>query len=74
MDTLLLSVGLLPENTLSEEAGIELHPRTHGRRWMNIYRPPFPAYLPAAMFSTFMIWWISSRPKGKKPVKPPPVF
>ena len=30
VDTLLLSVGLLPENTLSEEAGIELHPRTRG--------------------------------------------
>lgn len=29
-DTLLLSVGLIPENSLSEEAGIPLHPRTKG--------------------------------------------
>lgn len=29
-DTLLLSVGLIPENSLSEEAGIPLHPRTRG--------------------------------------------
>jgi NADPH-dependent 2,4-dienoyl-CoA reductase/sulfur reductase-like enzyme len=30
VDTLLLSVGLIPENGLSEEANIELHPRTKG--------------------------------------------
>ena len=30
VDTLLLSVGLVPENYLSEEAGIRLHPRTRG--------------------------------------------
>jgi NADPH-dependent 2,4-dienoyl-CoA reductase/sulfur reductase-like enzyme len=30
VDTLLLSVGLIPENSLSEEAGIPLHPRTKG--------------------------------------------
>lgn len=30
VDTLLLSVGLVPENYLSEEAGIALHPRTRG--------------------------------------------
>lgn len=30
VDTLLLSVGLIPENTLSEEANIELHPKTKG--------------------------------------------
>ncbi|MDD2972594.1 MAG: FAD-dependent oxidoreductase [Lachnospiraceae bacterium] len=29
-DTLLLSVGLIPENGLSEEAEIQLHPRTRG--------------------------------------------
>lgn len=30
VDTLLLSVGLIPENTLSEEAAIGLHPKTQG--------------------------------------------
>jgi NADPH-dependent 2,4-dienoyl-CoA reductase/sulfur reductase-like enzyme len=30
VDTLLLSVGLIPENGLSEEAGIALHPKTRG--------------------------------------------
>lgn len=30
VDTLLLSVGLIPENSLSEDAGIPLHPRTKG--------------------------------------------
>lgn len=29
-DTLLLSVGLVPENSLSEAAGVALHPRTRG--------------------------------------------
>ncbi len=29
-DTLLLSVGLMPENYLTEEAGISMHPRTKG--------------------------------------------
>ena len=29
-DTLLLSIGLIPENELSRRAGIELHPLTHG--------------------------------------------
>ena len=29
-DTLLLSVGLIPENELSEAAGVELDPQTHG--------------------------------------------
>jgi NADPH-dependent 2,4-dienoyl-CoA reductase/sulfur reductase-like enzyme len=29
-DTLLLSVGLVPENELSKNAGVELHPQTHG--------------------------------------------
>ncbi len=30
VDTLLLSVGLIPENSLSEEAGVELMPKTKG--------------------------------------------
>ena len=30
VDTLLLSVGLIPENSLSEEADVALHPRTKG--------------------------------------------
>ena len=30
VDTLLLSVGLIPENALTEEADIEMHPRTKG--------------------------------------------
>ena len=35
-DTLLLSVGLLPENELSRQAGIEIDPRTNGPRvWEN---------------------------------------
>ena len=29
-DTLILSVGLIPENELSVMAGVELDPRTHG--------------------------------------------
>ena len=29
-DTLLLSVGLLPENELSRQAGVEIDPRTNG--------------------------------------------
>ena len=30
VDTLLLSVGLIPENHLAEGAGITMHPRTRG--------------------------------------------
>ena len=30
MDTILLSVGLIPENELTKQAGIEMDPRTKG--------------------------------------------
>ena len=41
-DTLLLSVGLIPENNLSEEAGIQLHPVTGGPIVSDRYETSIP--------------------------------
>ena len=42
VDTLLLSVGLIPENALSEEADIILHPRTKGATVDETYQTTTP--------------------------------
>lgn len=55
-DTLLLSVGLIPENYLSEEAEIPLHPAPEDLWSMNLCKLRFPAFSPAAMSFTFMTW------------------
>ena len=55
-DTVILSVGLIPENELSIDAGVTLDARTKGRWSMNISRQKNPASLQQAMSSMFMIW------------------
>ena len=69
-DTVLLSVGLIPENELSR--GWRSIPAPTARWLTKACRPPCPGCLPAAMSCTFMIWWISSPWKAAGPEKPPP--
>lgn len=59
-DTLILSVGLIPENELSIDAGVELDPRTRGAVVDENFQTSVPAFLPPEMCSTSTTWWISS--------------
>ncbi len=54
-DTLLLSVGLIPENELSETAGVVLDQVTSGPIVDETMQPMYPVYLHVVMLSTFMI-------------------
>ena len=63
-DTLLLSVGLIPENELTRQAGIAMDPAPTGRWSMRTWRPPCPACSPAATWPTSTIWWILSPPRA----------
>lgn len=47
-DTILLSVGLIPENELSRGVGIQIDPRTKGLSSMKIWKLPWKVFLPAA--------------------------
>ena len=63
-DTLLLSVGLLPENELSQQAGVRPDAVTGGPEVgddlsTRIWRPASPACSPAATCCTSTIWWTS---------------
>ncbi len=56
VDTILLSVGLIPENELTRQAGIPMDPHTKGEPWSTrTWRPAFPACLPAATWCMCMI-------------------
>ena len=57
-DTLLLSIGLIPENELSKKAGVELNPATNGPKVDNSLETSVEGILPVEMFYMFMIWWI----------------
>lgn len=56
-DTLLLSVGLLPENELSGAAGVTLDRVTGGRSSRTTSRRASRACSPAATSCTSTIWW-----------------
>ena len=56
-DTLLLSVGLIPENELSKGAGVELDAVTGGAAVDERRRRPCPASLPVATCCTYTTWW-----------------
>nr|WP_330366578.1 hypothetical protein [Enterocloster clostridioformis] len=58
-DTLILSVGLIPENELSLGAGVVLDERSREPWWMNITRPAWRESLPPVMFSRSTTLWIS---------------
>ena len=57
-DTLLLSVGLIPENELSRGVGIALDPVTSGPVVDETMATSVEESMPAATWSMFMIWWI----------------
>jgi NADPH-dependent 2,4-dienoyl-CoA reductase/sulfur reductase-like enzyme len=58
-DTLLLSVGLIPENELSRQAGVQLDPVTGGPFVDNIFH----------MLCMFMTWWTGSPRLDMKPAR-----
>ena len=73
-DTLLLAVGLIPENELSREAGIQIDPKTKGPvvnfplrqkvlLWISSCRQASRGFLPVGMCCMFMIWWIMCQRK-----------
>ena len=67
-DTLLLSVGLLPENELSRQAQVSLNPVTNGPLVDEIWKQMWRGFLPVAMCCMYMIWWIlcQRKPRGQE--------
>ncbi len=55
-DTLIVSVGLIPENELAETLGIAILPKTKAHYAIRTIRPPLPAYLAAATHYMLTIW------------------
>lgn len=64
-DTLLLSVGLLPENELAKTAGVMLDPVTAGPWWTSRCRRASPACSRAGMRCTFTIWPTTRRRRAR---------
>lgn len=58
-DTVLLSVGLIPENELSRGADIQMDPRTNGPVVYENMETSIPGVFAAATCCTYMIWSIS---------------
>ena len=71
-DTVLLSVGLIPENELSRGANIQMDARTNGPVVLKTWKPLCPACLPAVMCCMCMIWSILSPRKPPARDAPPP--
>ena len=65
-DTLLLSVGLLPENELSRQAQVSLNPVTNGPLVDEIWKQMWRGFLPVAMCCMYMIWWILCQRKPRR--------
>lgn len=70
VDTILLSVGLIPENELTRQAGIAMDPHTKGAVVYENMETEIPVYLPAATWCMCTIWWILFPAKAKPPVQP----
>ena len=66
-DTLLLSVGLIPENEISGKMGVELNPVTSGPVVNESLETNIPEYLPAEMYCMCMIWWILCHRRQPQP-------
>ena len=73
-DTLLLSVGLIPENELTRQAGIAIDPRTSGAVVYENMETSLPGVFACAMWPTFTIWWTLSPPRASGPGGPPPAM
>ncbi len=71
-DTLLLSVGLIPENELSNGMGVKMNRVTSGPVVNESWKPISKAYLPAATCSTSMIWWILCQRRQRRQVRTRP--
>lgn len=71
-DTLLLSVGLIPENELSNGMGVKMNRVTSGPVVNESLEPISKAYLPAATCSTSMIWWILCQRRQRRQVRTRP--
>lgn len=55
---MILSVGLIPENELSLEAGVTLDDRSKGAVVDENYQTDVEGILQQEMYFMFMIWWI----------------
>ncbi len=66
-DTVLLSVGLIPENELSRAAGIEIDPRTNGPVVYENMETSLPGVFAAATWCMSTIWWTLSPPRASGP-------
>ncbi len=66
-DTLLLSCGLIPENELSRNMGVEIEPITNGPSVNESLETNIEGFLPAAMYFTCMTWWTLCRKKQRQP-------
>lgn len=66
-DTLLLSVGLIPENELSGKLGVDMCPVTSGPDVNESLETSIPGVLPAEMCFMSMIWWTMFPRRRKKP-------
>jgi Uncharacterized NAD(FAD)-dependent dehydrogenases len=60
-DTVLLSVGLIPENELSKMTGMEIDPITGGPIVDEEMETSYLEFLPAEMSSMCTIWWMTSQ-------------
>lgn len=73
-DTLLLSVGLIPENELSAMAGVEISTRQTARSSTSRCTPRWRGYSPAEMSFMYTIWLISSPRRRRRPERTPGVI
>lgn len=73
-DTLILSVGLIPENELSLEAGVTLDDRSKGAVVDENYQTDVEGILQQEMYFMFMIWWILCLWRQKSWQTPWPVY
>ena len=70
-DTLMLSVGLIPENELAKKAGVALDPVTGGPIVDDHFQTSVPAYsAPATRFKS-TIWWTTRRWRPRRPARAP---
>ena len=75
VDTILLSVGLIPENELTKQAGIEMEPPHQGRHRVRKHGDQHaPACLPAATWCRCMIWWTLFPARASWPAQPLPTI